>query len=104
VEGRPCALDDIDLQVRRPQSEAVLNAAEAARVQRKRCESSGQFGEVRAVSRRENERAGAPHLSQPMRNWPREESINEIWPRRLGDNPVADKEIVIDKKVMSATW
>ena len=61
-------LDDIDLRARRRQSEAVLNAAEAARVQAE-ADANRAANLVKSrpsVSRKMSK--PAPHLSQPMRN------------------------------------
>jgi len=94
-------LDDTDLLARRRQAEAVLNAAEAARIQ---AESdairSTSLLTSKAVSRQENERAGTAFRSADAELSRAKESINEIqatldWATIR--SPI--NGIVIDKKV-----
>ena len=94
-------LDDTDLRARRRQAEAVLNAAEAARVQAEAdANRSANLLKSKAVSRQENERAGTALKSADAELSRAKESINEIqatldWATIR--SPI--KGIVIDKKV-----
>jgi RND family efflux transporter MFP subunit len=94
-------LDDIDLRARRRQSEAVLNAAEAARAQAEAdANRSANLLKSKAVSRQENERAGTALKSADAELSRAKESINEIqatldWATIR--SPI--RGIVIDKKV-----
>jgi RND family efflux transporter MFP subunit len=94
-------LDDIDLRARRRQSEAVLNAAEAARVQAEADASrSANLLKSKAVSRQENDRAGTALKSADAELSRAKESINEIqatldWATIR--SPI--RGIVIDKKI-----
>ena len=94
-------LDDTDLQAKRRQAEAVLNAAEAARVQAEAdANRSANLLKSKAVSRQENERAGTALKSADAELSRAKESINEIqatldWATIR--SPI--RGIVIDKKV-----
>ena len=94
-------LDDTDLRAKRRQAEAVLNAAEAARVQAEAdANRSANLLKSKAVSRQENERAGTALKSADAELSRAKESINEIqatldWATIR--SPI--KGIVIDKKV-----
>ena len=94
-------LDDMDLRARRRQAEAVLNAAEAARVQAEAdANRSANLLKSKAVSRQENERAGTALKSADAELSRAKESINEIqatldWATIR--SPI--RGIVIDKKV-----
>ena len=90
-----------DLRARRRQAEAVLNAAEAARVQAEAdANRSANLLKSKAVSRQENERAGTALKSADAELRRAKESINEIqatleWATIR--SPI--RGIVIDKKV-----
>jgi len=94
-------LDDMDLRAKRRQAEAVLNAAEAARVQAEAdANRSAQLWKTNAVSRQDNERAGTAVKSADAELSRAKESINEIqatldWATIR--SPISG--IVIDKKV-----
>ncbi len=94
-------LDDTDLRAKRRQAEAVLNAAEAARVQAEAdANRSANLLKSKAVSRQENERAGTALKSADAELSRAKESINEIqatldWATIR--SPI--EGIVIDKKV-----
>ena len=94
-------LDDTDLRAKRRQAEAVLNAAEAARVQAEAdANRSANLLKSKAVSRQENERAGTALKSADAELSRAKESINEIqatldWATIR--SPI--RGIVIDKKV-----
>jgi RND family efflux transporter MFP subunit len=94
-------LDDIDLRARRRQSEAVLNAAEAARIQAKAdANRAATLVKVKAVSQQEKEQAGTALKSADAELIRAKESINETqatldWATIR--SPI--KGIVIDKKV-----
>lgn len=94
-------LDDADLRAKRRQAEAVLNAAEAARVQAEAdANRSANLLESKAVSRQEYERAVTALKSANAELSRAKESINEIqatldWATIR--SPM--KGIVIDKKV-----
>ena len=94
-------LDDMDLRAKRRQAEAVLNAAEAARVQAEAdANRSANLLKSKAVSRQENERAGTALKSADAELSRAKESINEIqatldWATIR--SPI--EGIVIDKKV-----
>ena len=61
-------LEDMDLLAKRRQAEAILNAAEAARIQAEAdANRAASLVKSKAVSRQEYERAGTA-LSRPMRN------------------------------------
>lgn len=94
-------LDDTDLRARRRQAEAVLNAADAARIQAEAdANRSMILLKSKTVSRQEHERAGTAFRSADAELTRAKELINEIqatldWATiRL---PI--KGIVIDKKV-----
>jgi RND family efflux transporter MFP subunit len=94
-------LDDTDLRARRRQAEAVLKAAQAARVQAEAdANRSRDLLKSNAVSRQENERAGTALKSADAELSRAKESINEIqatldWATIR--SPI--QGIVIDKKV-----
>ena len=94
-------LDDTDLRAKRRQAEAVLNAAEAARVQAEAdANRSANLVKSKAVSRQEYERAGTALKSADAELSRAKESINEIqatldWATIR--SPI--EGIVIDKKV-----
>jgi len=94
-------LDDVDLRARRRQLEAVLNAAEATRVQAEAdANRAANLLRSRAVSQQENERAGTALKSADAELSRAKESINEIqatldWATIR--SPISG--IVIDKKV-----
>jgi RND family efflux transporter MFP subunit len=94
-------LDDIDLRARRRQSEAALNAAEAARVQAEaEANRAAKLLKSNAVSLQENERAGTALKSAEAELCRVKESINEIqatldWATIR--SPIGG--IVIDKKI-----
>ena len=94
-------LDDMDLRAKRRQAEAVLNAAEAARVQAEAdANRAANLVKSKAVSRQENERAGTALKSADAELSRAKESINEIqatldWATIR--SPI--QGIVIDKKV-----
>ena len=94
-------LDDVDLRARLRQAEAVLNAAEAARVQAE-ADANRAAALVRsnAVSQQDNERAGTALKAADAELSRARESINEIqatidW--ATVRSPI--QGIVIDKKV-----
>jgi RND family efflux transporter MFP subunit len=94
-------LDDVDLQAKRRQAEAVLHAAEATRAQAE--SDANLFANLlksKAVSRQENDRAGTAFKSADAEVRRAKESINEIeatldWTTIR--SPI--RGIVIDKKV-----
>jgi RND family efflux transporter MFP subunit len=94
-------LDDVDLQAKRRQAEAVLHAAEAARAQAQ--SDATLFASLlksKAVSRQENDRAGTAFKSADAEVRRAQESIHEIeatleWTTIR--SPM--RGIVIDKKV-----
>ncbi|HTM55464.1 MAG TPA: efflux RND transporter periplasmic adaptor subunit [Pirellulales bacterium] len=94
-------LDDKDLRAKRRQAEAVLKAAEVARVQAVAdANRSADLLKSKAVSRQENERAGTALKSADAELSRVKESINEIqatldWATIR--SPI--RGIVIDKKV-----
>lgn len=94
-------LDDVDLQARRRQAEAVLNAAQAARAQAKAdAHRSANLFKAKAISRQEYERADTAVKSADAELSRAKESINEIqatleWATIR--SPI--RGIVIDKKV-----
>jgi RND family efflux transporter MFP subunit len=94
-------LDDVDLRARRRQAEAVLHAAEAARLQAESdVNRSANLMKSNAVSRQEHERAGTALRSAQAEFRRAKESINEIqamleWATIC--SPI--RGIVIDKKV-----
>lgn len=94
-------LDDVDLQARRRQAEAVLHAAEAAHAQAQAdMNRSANLVKSNAVSRQEHERAGTALKSADAELRRATESINEIqamleWATIR--SPI--RGIVIDKKV-----
>jgi RND family efflux transporter MFP subunit len=94
-------LDDMDLRAKRRQAEAVLNAAEAARVQADAdANRSANLLKSKAISRQENERAATALKSADAELSRVKESINEIqatldWATIR--SPI--QGIVIDKKV-----
>ena len=94
-------LDDIDLRARRRQSEAVLHAAEAARVQAEAdANRAANLVKSKAVSQQDNEHAGTALKSADAELSRAKESINEIqatldWATIR--SPI--RGIVIDKKV-----
>ena len=96
-----CAWTISDLRARRRQAEAVLNAAEAARVQAEAdANRAANLLKSKAVSRQENERAGTALKSADAELSRAKESINEIqatldWATIR--SPI--QGIVIDKKV-----
>jgi RND family efflux transporter MFP subunit len=94
-------LDDVDLRARRRQSEAVLNAAEAARAQAEAdLNRAANLLKSKAVSQQEHDRAGTALKSANAELRRAKESINEIqatldWATIR--SPISG--IVIDKKV-----
>lgn len=94
-------LDDIDLRAKRRQLEAVLIAAEAARVQAEAdANRTASLLKAKAVSRQDHERAGTALKSAEAELSRAKESINEIqatldWATIR--SPI--RGIVIDKKV-----
>ena len=94
-------MDDTDLQAGRRQAEAVLNAAEAARVQAEAdANRAANLWKFKAVSRQESERAGTALKSADAEFSRAKESVNEIqatldWATIR--SPI--RGIVIDKKV-----
>ena len=94
-------LDDVDLQARRRQAEAVLHAAEAARALAEAdAIRSANLLKSKAVSRQEDDRAGTAFKSADAELRRAKESINEIqatldW--AVIRSPI--RGIVIDKKV-----
>ena len=94
-------LDDTDLRAKRQQAEAVLNAAEAARLQAEAdVNRSANLLKSNAISRQEHERAGTALKSAVAELSRAKESINEIeatldWATIR--SPISGT--VIDKKV-----
>ena len=96
-----CAWTISDLRAKRRQAEAVLNAAEAARIQAEAdANRAASLVKSKAVSQQENEQAGTALKSADAELSRAKESINEIqatldWATIR--SPI--KGIVIDKKV-----